>query len=152
MIDTSTGPVLNAASGAVLAVIGFWVWSKSPRAPANATFGVFAAVFAIVGLAASEFLVDEYGYLAGAVAAGLLLFALEPLKRLGASVAERALPHVHDDATYRAGRSLDIYRAAVQGMMADGVLNDKEQDVLAKLADDLGLAVQEVRAIEKELI
>lgn len=108
------------------------------------------AVFFVASELAANLLTARLGAIAGVVAAGLLVFALAPLQRLGDRVAETALPGVRDTAEYRTVRKREVYRAAAESAMADGAMSGKERDVLATLADQLGLSAREALDIERE--
>ena len=60
------------------------------------------------------------------------------------------MPRVQDTPEYRTVRKRAVYRAAVESAMQDGAVTEKERDVLATLADQLGLGAGEARAIERE--
>ena len=85
----------------------------------------------------------------GGGVAGLLLFAIAPLQRLGERVANAALPHVEDTAAYRDNRARELYAAAWEAAMKDGTVTHKERDVLATLQEKLGLKPTEALAIER---
>jgi hypothetical protein len=59
------------------------------------------------------------------------------------------MPRVHDTAEYRTVRKREVYRAATESAIRDGVVTEAERDVLATLADELGLTAGEARAIER---
>lgn len=113
--------------------------------------GIFLAVFFVGTVMAENFLTDRYGWAVGGVSAGLLLFALTPLQRLADQVSTFAMPHVHDSADYRSLRMRSIYQAAVTSALRDGHVSDEERDLLATLADELGLSAGEARSLEREM-
>lgn len=90
------------------------------RAIGRATVATtFAALVFVTAVTAENFLTDRYGWIAGGVAAGLLLFALTPLQRFAEHVADRAMPHVRDDSEYRLVKKLEVFRAAYEGALED---------------------------------
>ena len=111
---------------------------------------VFLGVFFVVATITSEFLTGRYGFALGGAAAGMLLFALAPLQRFAERLSDRAMPRVQDTAEYRTVRKREVYRATVEGAMQDGVVSDRERDMLARLQDQLGLSGTEAREIEQE--
>lgn len=115
--------------------------------------GTLAAAFVGVFFVASEVaqlvLSDVAGPLAGILAAGLLLFAMAPLQRAADRMADSAMPRVRDTEEYRTVRKHEVYRATVEGALADGEITDRERDMLARLQDQLGLSGTEARAIER---
>lgn len=117
----------------------------------GALVGAFVAAFFVVAAIAEQYL-QRYGVLVGGIAVGLLLFALRPLERAADRLADRAMPRVHDSQEYRLIRKRQVYTAAVESAMQDGTVTDKERDVLATLADQLGLTAGEARAIERDAL
>ncbi|HEV8358848.1 MAG TPA: hypothetical protein VGR28_00180 [Candidatus Thermoplasmatota archaeon] len=111
----------------------------------------FIGVFFVVSEGAQAAFSETLGPIVGLAAAGLLVFALAPLQRAAERVASTAMPHVRDTAEYRLVRKREIYRAALEGALQDGVVTDKERDILARLQDQLGLSATEARALERDL-
>ncbi|HLE46921.1 MAG TPA: hypothetical protein VI818_01390 [Candidatus Thermoplasmatota archaeon] len=113
--------------------------------------GFLLAFFIIAELTASfaERFVGRFGWLVGAIAAGSLLFALEPLHRWSRRVAEAAVPHLPAPG---AGRtvSTDLYQEAARIAWADGMLDRNERAILDGLAARLGLTAEETARIERE--
>jgi amino acid transporter len=114
----------------------------------GAVAAMFLAVFFAVSLASSEFLVDRFDYVLGAAAAASLLIALQPLQRLGDRLADAAMPDVAATPEYMRTRKVAVYRAAFEAV-GPGGLTERERDMLAALADSLGLSFADVRTIEK---
>lgn len=120
------------------------------RAIGRATVATtFAALVFVTAVTAENFLTDRYGWIAGGVAAGLLLFALTPLQRFAEHVADRAMPHVRDDSEYRLVKKLEVFRAAYEGALEDGVVTDRERTILARLQDQLGITATEALQVER---
>lgn len=112
--------------------------------------GAFVAVFVIVTAVVEQWM-QQYGVLVGGVAVGLMLLALRPLERAADRLADAAMPRVRDTSEYRTVRKREVYRAACESAMQDGIVTEKERDVLATLAEQMGLSHTEARAIEREL-
>lgn len=74
---------------------------------------ILGVAFVIVAEVAQNWLSDAYGYLAGGLAAGMLLLALRPLDRIATRVADRAMPGVDATPAYVAYRKMEVYRAAL---------------------------------------
>ncbi|MDX1611274.1 MAG: hypothetical protein R3185_02820 [Candidatus Thermoplasmatota archaeon] len=112
--------------------------------------GIFVAVFFIVSEGAQVLFSGLAGnQVLGILAAGALVFAIAPLQRLAARMADSAMPGVQDSAAYRAKRAEEIYAAALESALVDGVVTTKERDVLARLQDELGLTASTALAIER---
>jgi len=117
--------------------------------------GTLAAVFVTVFFVAQEGAQATFGSAnpwVGIVAAGALVFALSPLQRFAERVAASALPHVKDTPSYRKTRKRDVYRGAVESLMADGQVSKKERGALLRLQRDLGLSGDEANRLEAEVL
>lgn len=120
--------------------------------------GTIAATFLLVFFVGSQLaeafavrFIGGQGWVVGAVAAGLLLFALSPLQRLGRTVAEHAMPSVQDTAEYRVFRKHEVYRATVGEMFSDKRLTVKERRAMDRLRETLKIAPQVADRIESEI-
>lgn len=111
---------------------------------------LFLAAFFVAAAVAEQYFQQRFGLLAGGLAVGLLLFALRPLERAADRLADAAMPRVQDTSEYRTVRKREVYRAAVEGALADGHISDKERDVLARVAEKLALTPSEMLQIERE--
>ncbi|MGQ0536810.1 MAG: hypothetical protein ACT4PT_12160 [Methanobacteriota archaeon] len=117
--------------------------------------GTLVAVFVAVAVAAFavvEQWLEQYGVVAAAVAAGVMVLAIRPLERAADRLADRAMPGVVDTAEYRTVRKREVYRAAIESAIQDGVITDGERNVLATLQDQLGLAASDALALEREVL
>ncbi len=112
---------------------------------------IFLAVFFVVAQVAGEFLSNTYGYLAGGAAAGILVFAFNPLQRAAERIADRAMPQAQATPEYFHTRKLEVYRAALEGALTDGEITPKERDILIRLQLELGIANADARTLESEL-
>lgn len=123
-----------------------WALGKSTLA------AVFLGVFFIVANVGQALFTEELGWASGGVAAGLLFLAINPLHRWAQGVADTTMPMVTDTAEYRLVRKREVYRTAVQGALADAHITEKERDMLAALADQLGLSAGDARTLEREAL
>lgn len=111
---------------------------------------IFLGVFVVVAQLAQNFLADRYGWALGGVAAGVLLFAVAPIKRAAQRMADRAMPGVRpDDPHYVLSRKRETYRNAFATAWADGTLTAKDQRMLQQVREALGLPEKDIVAIEK---
>jgi uncharacterized membrane protein YebE (DUF533 family) len=115
----------------------------------GALAAIILAAFFVVSQLVQTFVGGFVPGLAGAAVAGLLLFAITPLQRFADRLADKAMPGVADTKEYRTVRKREVYRAAVESAMEDGVITAKERGVLATLADQLGLGAKEAHDVEK---
>lgn len=117
--------------------------------------GTIAAVFLVVFVGAAEiaqnYFSNEYGYVAGGAAAGILLLALAPLQRIAERVGDAAMPGVKATPEYFAYRKFEVYRAALEGALEDGDVTSRERAVLVRLRDSLGLDAAVAVEMEREL-
>lgn len=116
------------------------------------TAAIFIGVFFVVSEGAQRVFEQRYGPVFGLAGAGLLVFALAPLQRAADRIADRAMPEVRDTPEYRERRGRAIYRAAVESAARDGVVTDKERDMLATLQVELGIPATEALAMEREVV
>jgi hypothetical protein len=111
---------------------------------------IFVGVFLIATAIAEQYL-QKYGVLVGGLAIGAMAFGMRPIERLAGSLADKAMPRVDDSAEYRTVRKQEVYRAAMEGALADGDMNTKERGMLATLAEQLGIGPKEMHAIERDV-
>lgn len=116
------------------------------RTTVVAAFGI---VFFVVEQIVQNLASAQFGIVAGAIAAGILLFAIAPLSRIGRALGDLAMPHVHDSPEYATVRKLDVYRAAVESALEDGVITDRERAMLATLQDELGITARQALDVER---
>jgi len=109
--------------------------------------GAFLIVSQLVQNVTSQF----FGYLGGALAAGLLLFALNPLQRAADRMANAAMPRVSGSPDYIESRKAAVFCAALEGGLQDGTITDRERAMLTGLQLELGIANVEARALELQV-
>lgn len=122
-----------------------WTLSRGTMA------SVFVAVFFLVANAAQEFLAEELGWALGGIAAGALLLVISPLQRAAEGLASAALPGVAAHSEYASFRKLEVYKGALEEMLQDGALNDRDRAVLRRLRERLGLSESTCLAMESDL-
>ncbi len=111
----------------------------------------FVSVFFVVEQIVQNLAGDALGVAAGAVATGLLVFAMHPLQRLARRFADVAMPNVREnDPNYTLENKRDTYRQALAIAWSDGVLTAKEMLMLSRLRESLTLSDQEIVALESE--
>lgn len=112
---------------------------------------VFVLVFYVAAKVAETYLSREAGWVAGAIAAGLLLFAAPRLSKAAERVSSTALPGVAASPGYIAYRKLEVYKAAVESALETGPLDTRERAILDRLRAKLGLSAADAAAIEADL-
>lgn len=92
----------------------------------------------------------SWGLLAGGVAAGLLLFAIHPLRNAGLRIADSLVPVRRDDAPLTKLEAVALYRQQALLVWSDGVMGRKERILLDQLRTSLRLALTDTLRIERE--
>lgn len=114
--------------------------------------GSVAALFVLAFLIGTQLLqsvtTTRFGPVGGAIAAGLLLFAIRPLERAASRVADAAMPAVQETREYRTRRQEEVFRHALETILRRRPVSPKDRELLAGLARDL--AIDPVRAQELE--
>lgn len=117
----------------------------------GALAGAFFGVFFVATEAAQLFFERSVGPVVGLLAAGLLVVALHPLQRVADRVANVAMPHVEATPQYLEYRRMEIYREAVESLLADGNVSDKERVTLDRLRAKLQIGEADARALESDV-
>lgn len=118
--------------------------------------GTTASIMIVLVLAASKvtefYVTREVGYVAGGVAAGVVLFMAPRINKIGEKVAKTALPQVENTSQYLAFRRLEVYQAAVQSAIEGGGITDKERDTLRRLSAKLGIHPADAARLESDMV
>jgi hypothetical protein len=113
---------------------------------------IFVAAFLVVEQLVSNYFNGQFGVLFGAVVAGLMLFGLDHIRHFAGKLANEAMPNVSPTPEYVAYRKLEVYRAAFEGLNADGQVSAKERATLEKLRLKLGIAPGDAAALEAAML
>jgi hypothetical protein len=114
--------------------------------------GAFVVVFFVVTETARELVSEVYGPYFGIAAVAMLLLAASPLRRTARFVTDRLLPHVQRTPAYLEARRIEIYRASVLNLMADGTITAKERRALLQLHEDLAIPAETANRLELEIL
>lgn len=112
--------------------------------------GSFLAVFIIFQQLIQAASNQLFGAIGGAIAAGLLLFALTPLQRWADRVAYRTVPGKAKHGSH--AERLQIYREQLEIAWADGRLTAKERLLFSKLQERLGISAEEAGQVERSVL
>jgi hypothetical protein len=112
---------------------------------------IILGAFFVVSALAEQYL-QQFGWIVGGLAVGALLFALRPIERAIDRLADRAMPKTTGTPEYLTQRKHEIYRAALEDAMRDGVVSAKERALLLRLAENLRLNGDEALAIERSML
>ncbi len=105
----------------------------------GAIAATFLGVFFVVAAIASQYL-QQYGFIVGGVAVGLLLLAFVPIQRAAESLAGRLFPGVSDETGYLMRKKVEVYGEALrEAMLPDGGLDIARTGPLRKLRASMGL-------------
>ncbi|MDQ7828734.1 MAG: hypothetical protein QN122_02190 [Armatimonadota bacterium] len=120
----------------------------------GALVSAFVVVFFVASKLVEAYLSQAAGWYAGALAAGVLLFAAPRLNKLADRVAEATVPGpgTGPPAEYLAYRKLEVYKAAVETAAETGLIDQRERTFLARLRAKLGLAPETAAAVEEEVL
>jgi hypothetical protein len=116
-----------------------WTLVRTPLA------GLFLALFFIVGQMVERSF-EGYGWLAGSIVAGLALFAIQPMQRLGERLASTVLP----EPSLRKDKRLEIYGEQLRLVWEDGYMGSKERLLLDQLRNQLGITHEQASKLETE--
>jgi hypothetical protein len=111
--------------------------------------GIILGVVLVVSQVAQNYLA-AYGPLAGGVAAGMLIFTLNPLQRVAERVADAAMPGTRGGAELSRGEREEVYRRQLGLAWTDGLMTVRERRLLDQLREDLGLPAEVALRLERE--
>lgn len=114
----------------------------------------FVAMFFIASKLA-EGIADRFlggkSWVIGAIAGGLLLFAIAPLQRWAERVADRAMPNTTGSDEYVRFKKFEVYRATFESLALDGAVTRGDRYTLAKLRRRLGISDGVAAQLEGEV-
>lgn len=134
----------------------FEVGSGVTRTVSRTAVGaLFLGVFLVVSQLAQSFAASYFGargWIAGGIAAGLLVFALVPLQRAAERIAAFALPNAGPVSAMSHQDRKDLYQEQLRIAWEDGTLTAKERHLLDVAGERLGLTSEEVVGLEREVL
>ena len=113
---------------------------------------IFFVMFFVVSELASNLLSEQLGTVAGVLAAGVLVFFLNPLFRVGEMLSNAAMPNTQATPAYESFRKMQVYDAAVRTALEDGPVSEQERRLLDSMIESLGIDRQTADRIESELL
>lgn len=115
----------------------------------GAVAGVFLIVFLVVSQLIERAASEKLGYMSGALAAGILLFSIKPLERLGDRIADEVHPRGRRERmSLEAEQRVAIFREQATMVWSDGHIGRKERLLLDSLRDQLGIDAATAAEIE----
>jgi len=113
--------------------------------------GIIIAIIFFISEAASTFLSEELGTIAGLLAAAVLIFFLAPLQRFAERIASSAMPNTTNTPQYVAYRKMQVYEEALIEALDESGISRKERALLNRLRDSLEIPVADAEAMENEV-
>jgi hypothetical protein len=105
----------------------------------------------IVGSEILESFVPVSGTLLNVLVAVSILIVLRPIQLLALKITSGLMRNVEDTPEYLEVRRHEVYRAALEGAIQDGVITEKERSILDHLSDSLGISRDEAALMEDNL-
>lgn len=136
------------------AIVRYRLFDIELRARFVLAQGTWAASLGLTFLVLAELIENtlDFSSTAASVAAAAAIAALiKPVHIAAERLAARAMPGVAKGKEYEERRRQELYRAAVEGAMKDGVVTDRERDILHNLQEELGLARKQAKRVETDV-
>lgn len=112
----------------------------------------FVAVFFVAQEAAEYVIATRTGSaLVGIAGAAALVAGLKPLVRVAARISDAVMPGVEETPEYARARKLEVYAEAVDALLDDDRLTQKERAALARLRQRLDLPEEDAAQIEQRV-
>lgn len=118
----------------------------------QSTVAAFFAVAFFVGSEVLERFVPVEGVVLGLLVSGGIVLVLRPIQRFAEGLSTRLMGGVRDTPEYRRERKHQVYRAAIEGAIEDGVVSRRERAILSRLREELGLPEAEAVGLEREAL
>jgi len=99
-----------------------------------------------------ETFVPVQGTVLGLLSAGAIVLLLRPVQRFAEAFASRLMPGVADTPEYIDRQKHQVYRAALEGAVEDGIITDRERTILDRLVDQLGIGASAATRLEREAV
>jgi hypothetical protein len=118
---------------------------------ARGTVGVLflGAVFIAISIA-DRYLEERFNWIAGGLAAGMMLLALHPLQRLAERFSNVAVPDARHVKDLRHDERRELYVEQMRIAWEDGSLSVKERRILESARQRLGISGEEAARLESE--
>jgi hypothetical protein len=89
--------------------------------------------------------------LLGVITAAICVLALRPIRKLAQRFADRVMHQVEDTPRYRDARKAEVYRTALEGILDDDIVTERERRILQRLREKLGIPEDEAERMEAEV-
>lgn len=136
---------------AVLRVQLFDLDLKLKFALRQGTVGAVIAGGFFVGSEVLEAVIPVESTVLGLIVAGIIVLLLRPLQRFAEGFANRVMGGVTDTPDYVEGRKEEVYRAALEGAVVDGVMTERERRILRRVREQLGISEDIAARLERHV-
>lgn len=118
----------------------------------QSTVGAFFAAAFFTGDFLLQRIIPVEGSILGFLAAAAIAVALRPIQRFAEAFAGRVMGGVEETSDYIRARKHTVYRAALEGAVEDGVISDREREILARLRQELAISPRTGSRLEEEVL
>ena len=99
-----------------------------------------------------EFFLPGEGLIANLGGASIVAVLIRPAWRLGAHFANALLPGIVETEEFRHRRRLEVYRASLESVAADGLITERERRILETMRTKLSISRDDANRIETALL
>lgn len=118
----------------------------------QSTVGSFFAAAFFTGDFVLQKIIPVEGTVLGFLSAAAVTLGLRPIQRFAERFAGRVMDDVEETPEYLRSRKRTVYRAALEGAVEDGVISDKERDILERLRRELEISGEIGRRLEEQVV
>lgn len=118
----------------------------------QSTVGAFFAAAFFTGDFLLQKIIPVEGTVLGFLAAAAITVVLRPIQRFAEGFAGRVMDEVEETPKYLRARKRTVYRAALEGAVEDGVISEKERDILSRLRRELAIPAEIGERLEDEVV
>lgn len=111
---------------------------------------VIAGAF-FVGSEVLESVIPVDDVVLGILTASVIVLLLRPVQHVAERLARRAMPGVEATPDYLESRKLVVYRAALEGALQDGVVTEREREILDRLRTELEISEEDAARVQREV-
>lgn len=136
------------------AILRYQLFDLHVRIRIGIKYGTMTALFGAVFFTIQEVIKDfagaAWGYFLGLAAAAALIFLFQPTQQLIERFAHKVVPATRSE-NYERYRAMEIYRAALEGALADKMVNPNELTTLKNLRTKLGITDEDHQLLERDI-
>lgn len=118
----------------------------------QSTVGAFFAGAFFTGEYVLQLVLPVDGVVLGFLAAAATSLALRPIQGFAERFAGRVMVDVEETEEYIRSRKHTVYSAALEGAVEDGMISDREREILVRLRQELGISTESAHALERDVV